>query len=47
VGRRRDLAGGDELYFLSDEFSDDEQYGSTCGGRAGLPYAGTCGEDFD
>jgi hypothetical protein len=42
-----DLAGCDALYWVADEFSDHEEYGSTCGGRSRVEYEGSCDAAFD
>jgi hypothetical protein len=37
-----ELSSCDDLYLYADEFSDYEEYGTTCGGRATREYAGDC-----
>jgi hypothetical protein len=44
---RGDLVSCDTLYWVADEFSDYEEYGSTCGGRSEIEYEGSCDEAFD
>jgi hypothetical protein len=45
--RAGDLDACDDLYYATPVGSEYEDYGTTCGGRAGEEYYGTCAAEFD